>query len=170
MEHQAFNEAGKTVGRDILGATIYTCIVWVVNVHMALSISFFTVVQHVSIWGSIVIWYLFMLIYGAFPPSQSGNAFKIFVEALAPAPSYWLLTLLVVIATTIPYFSFSAIQMRFFPLYHQMIQWIRHEGRSHDPEYCDMVRQRSIRPTTVGFTARVAARKNRIKDRIHNRS
>ncbi|XP_021300390.1 putative phospholipid-transporting ATPase 9, partial [Herrania umbratica] len=158
LEHEAFNHAGKTAGREILGGTMYTCVVWAVNLQMALSISYFTLIQHIVIWGSIAFWYLFQLVYGALPPSFSTNAYKVFIEALAPAPSYWLITLFVVIATLIPYFLYSAIQMRFFPMYHGMIQWIRHEGLSNDPDYCDMVRQRSIRPTTVGFTARRAAR------------
>lgn len=161
MEHQAFNDDGKTVGRDILGATMYSCIVWAVNLQMALSISYFTIIQHVLIWGSVALWYIFLLIYGSITPTASTDAYQIFVEALAPAPSYWLLVLFVVISTAVPYFSASAIQMQFFPMYHQMIQWMNYEGQSNDPEYCDMVRQRSLRPTSVGFTARRAARTSR---------
>ncbi|CAN1137756.1 Putative phospholipid-transporting ATPase 9 [Linum perenne] len=165
MENQAFNDKGMTAGRDILGATMYTCIVWAVNLQMALSINYFTVIQHILIWGSIAFWYIFLLIYGSMSPGFAKNAYKIFVEALAPAPSFWIITLFAVISTLIPYFSFSVMQMRFFPMYHQMVQWMRHEGQSEDPEFCDMVRQRSIRPTTVGFTARVAARVSRSDSR-----
>ncbi|PPD90927.1 hypothetical protein GOBAR_DD12130 [Gossypium barbadense] len=157
LEQQAFNDEGKIASKDILGGTMYTCIVWVVNLQMALSISYFTLIQHIVIWGTIAFWYVFQLAYGALPASFSTDAYRVFVEALAPAPSYWFITLFVVIATLTPYFLYSAIQMRFFPMYHEMIQWIRHEGLSDDPLYCEMVRQRSIRPTTVGFTARRAA-------------
>ncbi|MBA0689272.1 hypothetical protein Goari_007007, partial [Gossypium aridum] len=157
LEQQAFNDEGKTASKDVLGGTMYTCIVWVVNLQMALSISYFTLIQHIVIWGTIAFWYVFQLAYGALPASFSTDAYRVFVEALAPAPSYWFITLFVVIATLTPYFLYSAIQMRFFPMYHEMIQWIRHEGLSDDPLYCEMVRQRSIRPTTVGFTARRAA-------------
>ncbi|KAI5353017.1 PREDICTED: putative phospholipid-transporting [Prunus dulcis] len=169
LEHQAFNNEGKTVGGDILGATMYTCIVWVVNLQMALSISYFTLIQHLFIWGSVALWYLFLLAFGAMSPSVSTTAYKVFVEALAPAPSFWLITFFVPISALIPYFTYSSIQMRFFPMYHRMIQWIRHEGHSNDPEFCNMVRQRSLRPTTVGFTARLAARTSRTKDRQRNR-
>ncbi|KAM0986971.1 hypothetical protein ACFXTH_011173 [Malus domestica] len=169
LNQQAFNNEGKTAGRDILGATMYTCTVWVVNLQMALAISYFTLIQHLFIWGSIALWYLFLLAYGAMSPSVSTTAYKIFIEALAPAPSFWLLTIFVPIAALIPYFTCSAVQMRFFPMYHRMIQWIRYEGTSNDPEFCDMVRQRSLRPQTVGFTARLAARANRVKDRHRNR-
>ncbi|CAN0929913.1 Putative phospholipid-transporting ATPase 9 [Linum grandiflorum] len=168
MENQAFNKDGITAGRDILGATMYTCIVWAVNLQMALSINYFTVIQHILIWGSIAFWYIFLLIYGSMSPGFAGNAYMIFVEALAPTPSFWIITLFAVISTLIPYFCFSTMQMRFFPMYHQMVQWMRHEGQSDDPEFCDMVRQRSIRPTTVGFTARVAAKLSRSNSRKEN--
>ncbi|CAG7867124.1 unnamed protein product [Brassica rapa] len=169
QEHQLYNPNGKTAGREILGGTMYTCIVWVVNLQMVLAISYFTWVQHIVIWGSIALWYIFLMVYGAMGPSFSTDAYKVFLETLAPAPSYWLTTLFVMIFALIPYFVFKAIQMRFFPGYHQMIQWIRYEGHSNDPEFVEMVRQRSIRPTTVGFTARRAAsvrRSGRFHDQL----
>ncbi|KAJ0962834.1 hypothetical protein J5N97_027956 [Dioscorea zingiberensis] len=168
LQHQAFRKGGEVVSRDVLGATMYTCVVWVVNCQMALSVSYFTLIQHIVIWGSIALWYLFLVIYGAITPSFSTNAYMLFVEALAPASSYWIVTLFVVLATLIPYFSYAAIQMRFFPMYHNMIQWIRFEGRADDPEYCHVVRQRSVRPTTVGVSARLDARVGQIKSRVHH--
>lgn len=157
MEHQAFRKGGEVVGLEVLGATMYTCVVWVVNCQMALSISYFTYVQHIFIWGSILLWHIFLLIYGAIDPTISTSAYKVFIEALAPAPSYWFITFLVLVAALLPYFAYASIQTRFFPVYHQMIQWIRKDGQTNDPEYCNVVRQRSIRHTTVGFTARLEA-------------
>lgn len=170
MEHQAFRKGGEVVGLEILGATMYTCVVWVVNCQMALSINYFTYIQHLFIWGGIVFWYIFLMVYGAMDPYLSTTAYKVFVEACAPAPSYWLITLLVLLSSLIPYFVYSAIQMRFFPLYHQMIHWLRNDGQTEDPEYCNMVRQRSLRPTTVGSTARYVARSKRLKDKKHQGS
>jgi phospholipid-translocating ATPase len=165
MELQAFDSEGRTAGREILGATMYTCVVWVVNLQMALSISYFTLIQHIFIWGSIFIWYIFLLIYGALPQKISENAYKVFIESLAPSPSYWIVTLFVVISTLIPYFAYNAIQMWFFPMYHEMVQWIRYEGKTEDPVYCNMVQQISLQPTTVGSTARLAAKANQSLDK-----
>ncbi|XP_072984045.1 putative phospholipid-transporting ATPase 9 isoform X2 [Typha latifolia] len=158
LQHQAFRKGGEVVSLDILGTTMYTCVVWVVNCQMALSVSYFTLIQHIFIWGGIAFWYIFLLIYGAMPTSFSTTAFMVFVEGLAPALSYWIVTLFVVIATLIPYIAYGSIQMRFFPMYHNMIQWIRFDGRADDPEYCHVVRQRSVRPTTVGVSARLDAK------------
>ncbi|KAK7317742.1 hypothetical protein RJT34_02215 [Clitoria ternatea] len=146
MELQAFDAEGRTAGRDILGATMYTCVVWVVNLQIALAISYFTLIQHFFIWGSIVFWYLFLLVYRAMTPHFSTNAYKVFIEALAPSPTYWIVTFFVVISTLIPDYLYSAIQMRFFPMYHEIVQWIRYQGKTKDPELCDMVWERSLRP------------------------
>ncbi|KAL7590086.1 hypothetical protein Lser_V15G37034 [Lactuca serriola] len=160
LDPESYRKNGKTAGMEVVGATIYTCVVWVVNCQMALAVSYFTLIQHVFIWGGIILWYLFLLAYGAMPTSISTTAYNVFLETLAPAPSYWFVTFYVVIAALIPYYCYKAVQMRFFPAYHGMIQWIRYEGHTDDPEYVNMVRQRSIRTTTVGFTARSIARDN----------
>lgn len=162
LDPESYRKNGKTAGMEVVGATMYTCVVWVVNCQMALAVSYFTLIQHVFIWGGIILWYLFLLAYGAMPTSISTTAYKTFVETLAPAPTYWFVTLFAVIAALIPYYSYKSIQMRFFPAYHGMIQWIRYEGHTDDPEYVHMVRQRSIRTTTVGFTARSIARDNNL--------
>lgn len=162
---QAFRKGGEVVGFEIFGATMYSIVVWVVNCQMALSISYFTYIQHLFIWGGIVFWYIFQLAYGALDPSISTTAYQVFIEACAPAPFYWLLTLFVVVSSLLPYFTYAAFQMRFFPMYHQMIQWIRIDGQSDDPEFCHMVRQRSLRPTTVGYTARIEASSKRFEEK-----
>ncbi|XP_057466230.1 LOW QUALITY PROTEIN: putative phospholipid-transporting ATPase 9 [Actinidia eriantha] len=157
MEHQAFRKGGEIVGLEILSTTMYTCVVLVVNFQMALSINYFTYVQHLFIWGSIACWYLFLLGYGAMDPDLSTTAFMVFIEACAPSPSFWLVTIFVLFSTLLPYFTYSAIQLRFFPMYHQMVQWMSFNGQSEDPEYCHMVLQRSLTPKTVGYTARFEA-------------
>ncbi|KAK6133796.1 hypothetical protein DH2020_032507 [Rehmannia glutinosa] len=164
LNPQAFNNDGKIAEYQILGTTMYTCVVWVVNCQMALAISYFTLIQHIFIWGGIILWYIFLLAYGAMPLKVSTTAYKVFVESLAPTPSFYVVTVFVVISALVPYFVYKAVQMRFFPMYHGMIQWIRYEGRSEDPEYCNMVRQRSIRHNTVGFTARSLARTSPLQD------
>ncbi|KAG8382965.1 hypothetical protein BUALT_Bualt05G0134800 [Buddleja alternifolia] len=165
LNPQTFNKDGKIADYQILGATMYTCVVWVVNCQMALSISYFTLIQHIFIWGGIALWYIFLLAYGAIPPRFSETAYKVFLESLAPTPAFHIVTVFVVISALLPYFVYKAIQMRFFPMYHGMIQWIRHEGWSEDPDYCNIVRNRSIGPTTVGFTARSLARTTPLQDR-----
>jgi len=135
MINQAFRRDGQVVDYEILGATMYTCVVWAVNCQMALSIHYFTWIQHFFIWGSIAFWYIFMVIYGFLPPGVSTTAHMVFLEACAPSILYWLVTLLVVISTLLPYFSYRAFQSRFLPMYHDKIQLSRWEG--HGAEISD---------------------------------
>ncbi|KAL8533454.1 hypothetical protein ACS0TY_009732 [Phlomoides rotata] len=162
-----FNKDGKTADYQIVGATMYTCIVWVVNCQLALAINYFTLIHHILIWGSIAFWYIFLMIYGAMPINTSTTAYKVFVESLAPTPAFHIITIFVVLSALVPFFAYNAIQTRFFPQYHEKVQWIRHEGWCEDPEYCNLVRNRSIRPTTVGYTARSLARTNPLQDQRH---
>ncbi|XP_073302651.1 putative phospholipid-transporting ATPase 9 [Primulina huaijiensis] len=161
---QSFKTNGKIAEYQILGATMYNCVVWVVNCQMAISINYFTLIQHILIWGEIAIWYIFLLAYGAMPPSFSTTAYKVFVESLASTPSFYILTLFVVISALLPYYVYRAIQMRFFPMYHDTIQWISYKSRLGDAEYSDMVRQISTRPTSIGLTARSVARTSPLRN------
>ncbi|KAL1812312.1 hypothetical protein ACET3Z_022377 [Daucus carota] len=126
---QAFRSDGHVLDYEILGVTMYTCVVWVVNCQMAISINYFTWIQHFFIWGSIAFWYLFIIIYGYLPPTISTTAYKVLVEACAPSPFFWLVTLLVVVSALVPYFTYRAFQTRFHPMYHDIIQISRSEGR-----------------------------------------
>ena len=113
---------------------VFLCVWLCVNLQMALAIRYFTLIQHIFIWGSIAYWYLFLMVYGAMPPNISTNVYKVFIETLAPSPSFWIVTFFVAISTLIPYVSCSVIQMWFFPMYHQMVQWIRYERKTNVPE------------------------------------
>lgn len=126
--HQAFRQDGHVIDYEILGVLMYTCVVWAVNCQMALSINYFTWIQHFFIWGSIFFWYVFLVIYGYMNPIWSTTAYRVFVEACAPSPFYWMTTLLVVASTLLPYFLYRAFQTRFHPMYHDEIQRRRSEG------------------------------------------
>ncbi|KAK7271671.1 hypothetical protein RJT34_27761 [Clitoria ternatea] len=126
--NQAFRRDGKVVDFEILGVTMYTCVVWTVNCQMALSINYFTWIQHFFIWSSIAFWYVFVLVYGYLSPSISNTAYRVFVEACAPSVLYWLVTLLVVVCVLLPYFCYRSFQSRFLPMYHDIIQRKQVEG------------------------------------------
>ncbi|CDY51126.1 BnaA07g37090D [Brassica napus] len=162
LYQEAFNHQGKPAGRDIFGGTMYTCVVWVVSLQMVLTISYFTVIQHLVVWGSVVVWYLFLTVYGSMPPRVSTDAYMVFLEALAPSPAYWITTLFVVMATMMPYFIFSAVQMQFFPMSHGTIKLLKYEDQCNDPGELELVRQASVRPALVGFTARIEAIKRSV--------
>ncbi|CAN6336564.1 unnamed protein product [Urochloa humidicola] len=161
LTHQAFRRSGEVVDKAALGAVAYTGVVWAVNAQMALTVSYFTLVQHASIWASVALWYVFLAAYGAITPDFSTDYYGLFADALAGAPSYWAVTLLVAAAAIVPYFAYAVVKSWFFPDYHNQIQWLRHRERAHpDPEtsagaeFGHALRQFSVRSIGVGVSAR----------------
>ncbi|XP_004232297.1 probable phospholipid-transporting ATPase 8 [Solanum lycopersicum] len=132
LVHQVFRKDGQPVDYGVLGVMMYTCVVWTVNCQMAISINYFTWIQHFFIWGSIAIWYVFLVVYGSLSPIISTTAYKILVEACAPSPFFWLVTLLVVVATLLPYVTYRAFQTQFHPMYHDQIQRKQFESLNSD--------------------------------------
>ncbi|XWS16069.1 hypothetical protein CRYUN_Cryun34aG0053800 [Craigia yunnanensis] len=161
LSPSAFRQNGYIADINSLGAITYTCIIWTVNCQIALITSHFTWIQHLSIWGSILLWYIFLVLYGALPPYLSGKAFQVFIEAIGPAPSYWMVTLLVVIVSLLPYFIHIVIQGSFYPMDDHIIQEIKYFSKKVDvTDNKTWLREQrnSHRSTNIGFSARVDAK------------
>ena len=169
--NQSFRVDGQTADMAIVGTTMFTCIIWVVNVQIALTISHFTWIQHMFIWGSIAFWYLFLLIYGMTPPTISGNAYQILVEALGPAPIYWVTTLLVTVVCNLLYFAYLAFQRCFKPMDHHIIQEIKYYKKDvEDRHMWHRERSKARQETKIGFTARVEAKIRHLKGKLNKKS
>ncbi|KAK6913103.1 P-type ATPase, C-terminal [Dillenia turbinata] len=146
ITNQAFKKDGRVVDFEILGATMYSCVVWAVNCQMALSINYFTWIQHLFIWGSIAFWYIFLLIYGYLSPTLSTTAYMVIIEACAPSPLFWLITLVVVVSTLLPYFIYRAFQTQFWPMYHDIIQQRRARNVEAVPASSTAIKRKTRKP------------------------
>ncbi|OMO70467.1 Cation-transporting P-type ATPase [Corchorus capsularis] len=170
LSPNAFRQNGHVADINSLGAITYTCIIWTVNCQIALITSHFTWIQHVSIWGSILLWYIFLVLYGALPPDTSGNAFKVFIEAIGPAPLFWMVTLLVVVVSLLPYFIHIVIQRTFYPMDDHIIQEMKHCLRDdHHNEMWLREQRNSKRSTHIGFSARVDAQVLSFTQQLHRK-
>ncbi|XP_022721549.1 probable phospholipid-transporting ATPase 4 [Durio zibethinus] len=167
---QAFCAGGQTADMAALGTAMFTCIIWALNCQIALTMSHFTWIQHLLIWGSIVTWYLFLLVYGMVSPTISGNAYQILVEALAPAPIYWSATLLVTVACNLPYMAHISFQRCFHPLDHHIIQEIKYYRKDveDDRMWC-RERSKARQKTKIGFTARVDAKIRQLRGKLQRK-
>ncbi|KAH7569588.1 hypothetical protein JRO89_XS06G0199500 [Xanthoceras sorbifolium] len=155
----AFKKEGETADISHLGAITYTCIIWTVNCQIALITNHFTWIQHLFIWGSIFLWYIFLLGYSFLPPSYSNRAFHILLEAIGAAPIYWMITLLVVIVSLLPYLLHIAIQRTFYPLDDHVIQEMKYYKKDvTENQIWLREQQNSQQMTQIGFSARVDAR------------
>ncbi|GFZ04281.1 ATPase E1-E2 type family protein [Actinidia rufa] len=164
---QSFRSGGQTADMSAVGTTMFTCIIWAVNCQIALTMSHFTWIQHLLVWGSVATWYLFLLLYGMLSPVYSGNAFRLLVEALAPAPIYWITTLLVTITCNLPYLAHLSFQRCFHPMDHHIIQEIKYYKKDvEDRHMWTRERSKARQETKIGFTARVDATIRQLRGRL----
>ncbi|XP_047324539.1 probable phospholipid-transporting ATPase 4 [Impatiens glandulifera] len=164
---QPFRESGQTPDRSAVGTTMFTCIIWAVNLQIALTMSHFTWIQHFIVWGSVAGWYLFLLLYGLLPAVHSGDAFRLLIEKLAPAPIYWSTTLLVAVLCNLPYLVHISFQRCFHPMDHHIIQEIKYYKKDvEDRIMWSRERSRARQKTMIGFTARVDAKIRHLKGRF----
>lgn len=167
---QAFRVEGQTTDMASLGAAMFTCIIWAVNCQIALTMSHFTWIQHVFVWGSIMAWYLFLLVYGMATPTSSRNTRHILDEALAPAPIYWWVTLLVTIVCILPYLAHISYQRFTNPMDHHVIQEIKYCKKDvEDQRMWRRERAKARKNTKIGFTARVEAKIRQLKGKLHKK-
>ncbi|XP_076926038.1 putative phospholipid-transporting ATPase 4 [Bidens hawaiensis] len=168
---QAFRSGGQTADMTVLGTAMFTCVIYAVNCQIALTMSHFTWIQHFLITFSIFAWYVFLILYGMLPPELSGNAYKIFLEALAPAPLFWLTTLLVTVACNLPYLAHIAFQRSFNPMDHHVIQEIKYYKKDvEDRHMWTRERSKARQETKIGFTARVDAKIRHLKQMLQKKS
>ncbi|KAK7271984.1 hypothetical protein RJT34_28298 [Clitoria ternatea] len=167
---QAFRANGQTADMAAVGTTMFTCIVWAVNCQIALTMSHFTWIQHLFVWGSIITWYLFLLFYGMLSPQYSKTAYQILVEVLAPAPIYWTTTLLVTITCILPYLTHISFQRCFNPMDHHIIQEIKYYRKDiEDQHMWKTERSKARQETKIGFSARVEAKIRQLKGRLQKK-
>ncbi|KAJ6394522.1 hypothetical protein OIU77_023679 [Salix suchowensis] len=169
--NQAFRAEGQTADMAAMGATMFSCIITAVNCQIALTMSHFTWIQHLFVWGSVTTWYLFLLLFGMLPPYYSEDAHKILVEALGPAPIYWCTILLVTVACNLPYLAHISFQRCFNPMDHHIIQEIKYYKKDvEDQHMWRRERSKARQETKIGFTARVDAKIRQLKGKLQRRS
>lgn len=161
---------GQTADMAAVGTTMFTCIIWAVNCQIALTMSHFTWIQHLFVWGSIATWYLFLMLYGMLSPQYSKTAYQILVEVLAPAPIYWTATILVTVTCNLPYLAHISFQRCFNPMDHHIIQEIKYYKKDiEDQHMWKRERSKARQETKIGFTARVEAKIRHLKGKLHKK-
>ncbi|XP_024973098.1 probable phospholipid-transporting ATPase 4 [Cynara cardunculus var. scolymus] len=168
---QAFRVGGQTADMTVVGTAMFTCVIYAVNCQIALTMSHFTWIQHFLIGFSIIAWYVFLILYGMLSPELAGNAYKIFVEALAPAPIFWLSTLLVTVACNLPYLAHISFQRSFNPMDHHVIQEIKYYKKDvEDRHMWTRERSKARQETKIGFSARVDAKIRHLRQMLQKKS
>ncbi|CAL8085666.1 unnamed protein product [Orchesella dallaii] len=103
--------SGKEGGYLVLGNFIYTYVVVVVSLKSGLETRTWTVFTHFAIWGSILLWFLFLTVYSyAYTFLPIGQEILGIAGLVFTSPVFWVGLLVVPSATLFPDFIWKAME------------------------------------------------------------
>jgi len=112
----AIDGSMRGAGLWAMGLIMSTSGVVIVNLRMALETRYWTAITHIAIWGSIVIYFLYIYVYAAiyYRPFGFVNVYHVPYE-LAGTALFWLLLVLAIVMSLIPELVYKYIQWTYFP-------------------------------------------------------
>ncbi|KAD5316858.1 hypothetical protein E3N88_16804 [Mikania micrantha] len=164
---ESFRKGGQTADMYVIGTAMFTSIIWVVNVQIFLVSHYLTRVQLHAIWGSIVLWYLIVYIYGMMPVKwSSGNIYHQLPEVLGPAHKFYLSTMFVTILCNMPYLIHISYQRCYNPEDHHVLQEMKDLKKDvTDRKMWKREQVKATQETEIGLSARVDAKIRLMKGR-----
>jgi len=109
-------QSGHSDGYLILGNTIYSLVVIVTCLKAGLVMDNWTWFSHLSIWGSIALWFVFLVIYSSLWPSIkfASNMAGLFM-LLFNSPVFWFCMFLIPVVVLLPDCTFTYLKLTRFP-------------------------------------------------------
>jgi len=164
------DDTGKTVGLWYVGTIIYTCVVLLVTLKLALELRRWTMWHHLGIWGSLLAYAVWVLVWhsvGALHFFSLGDEVFLEIFHILPSPLFYLTVVLLVIGALLRDFTW-----KFFSRYHQprpyhIVQEVEIEQRKSFSEIT--TRQKNSFFTGYGFSADQDAHLSQMLKRGHGK-
>ncbi|KAK4371889.1 hypothetical protein RND71_007273 [Anisodus tanguticus] len=125
---KGMNSSGKIFGLWDVSTMAFTCVVVTVNLRLLMMCNTITRWHHITVGGSILLWFIFVFIYsGISLPKEQKNIYLV-IYSLMSTFYFYLVLLLVPVAALFGDFIYQGVQRWFFPYDYQIVQEIhRHE-------------------------------------------
>ncbi|XP_060039703.1 phospholipid-transporting ATPase IH isoform X3 [Erinaceus europaeus] len=100
LEDTAVTSHGQIFGNWTFGTLVFTVMVFTVTLKLALDTQYWTWVNHLVIWGSLLFYVAFSLLWGGviWPFLSSQRMYHVFLQLLSGAPAWLAITLLVTVS------------------------------------------------------------------------
>ncbi|KAG2438842.1 hypothetical protein HXX76_005382 [Chlamydomonas incerta] len=98
-----------------VGVVLFTAIVLTIHLHLSMVEEAWTWIHHLAIWGSVALWYLYLVAFAYFPVSWSLEMWHLFEGIVAPNAQFWLYSLLIPAAALLPDVAFRALKRLRWP-------------------------------------------------------
>ncbi|KYQ90192.1 P-type ATPase [Tieghemostelium lacteum] len=130
-------EDGKTIGLFEMGTVSYTCVVLTVNLKLALETKRWTWINHLTTWGSIVIYFLWLIIFGKFFEIESfdvGSDLYSVIYKLGTCAEFYLTIIFVPLLALWRDFSWKYVKRNIFTRGYHIAQE-RDQEKKRSPSY-----------------------------------
>ncbi|GAB4839904.1 Phospholipid-transporting ATPase 3 [Ancistrocladus abbreviatus] len=125
------SSSGKMLGLWDISTMAFTCVVTTVNLRLLMSCNNITRWHHISVWGSILAWFIFIFIYSGIMTKHDRQENVFWSIYILMSTSYFYLTIILVpIVALVGDFLYQGVQRWFFPYDYQIIQ----ERHRHEPD------------------------------------
>ena len=119
---EADHEDGHIFGLWEVGTTMYTSLVFTLNLQIGLFINYWTWIHHLTIWGSFALWWILNVVLSHTEVYYSTYSYKIFTESVALTPKYWLGFWAVTFLCLLPYILVSSLKRLLKPSLYELVQ------------------------------------------------
>ncbi|CAI5995733.1 unnamed protein product [Closterium sp. NIES-64] len=117
---------GRVLDLTAQGSILFTALVLAVNLELAITIQYWTVIHHMAVWGSIALWFIFLAIVSYVPATLSASFYGM-APMLLPRPAYYLIVLLATVATLLPGFAAASITRYLAPTDVELVQEVQQQ-------------------------------------------
>eukprot|EP00002_Diphylleia_rotans_P034571 TRINITY_DN743_c0_g1_i4.p1 TRINITY_DN743_c0_g1~~TRINITY_DN743_c0_g1_i4.p1 ORF type:complete len:1152 (-),score=276.77 TRINITY_DN743_c0_g1_i4:216-3671(-) len=126
----AYNESfpsqdGHPADIWMLGTTIYSCVVILVNLKLALEVASWTYIHHIIIWGTVSFWIFYLGIYGLFYPNfPVGAELSGIGSILYGTPNFYLASFLALAVSLSRDIVYKYLNRTYRPTWYHIVQEI----------------------------------------------
>eukprot|EP00033_Pygsuia_biforma_P001285 GCRY01001452.1.p1 GENE.GCRY01001452.1~~GCRY01001452.1.p1 ORF type:complete len:1119 (-),score=332.21 GCRY01001452.1:1076-4432(-) len=132
LSHDAVTDSGLSSGLWLTGAIVYTVVIITINLKVALETSYWTYLNHITIWGSIAMWFIFATIYSTMweGPIPVGPEMYDMITQMFSTPYFYFLLLITPVLALMRDYVWNYVLRTFYPSPLHICTEIEKAGRS----------------------------------------
>ncbi|XP_019380399.1 PREDICTED: probable phospholipid-transporting ATPase IH isoform X2 [Gavialis gangeticus] len=146
FENTSVSSNGQMFGNWTFGTLVFTVLVFTVTLKLALDTRYWTWINHFVIWGSLLFYIIFSLLWGGiiWPFLNYQRMYYVFMQMLSSGPA-WLGIILLIIISLLPDVLKKILCRQLWPTATERIQNASRQHRDHISEFTPLASMKSPR-------------------------
>ncbi|XP_018417757.1 PREDICTED: probable phospholipid-transporting ATPase IH [Nanorana parkeri] len=152
---------GQMLGNWTFGTLVFTVLVFTVTLKLALDTQYWTWINHFVIWGSLIFYIVFSLLWGGivWPFLNYQRMYYVFMQMLSSGPA-WLGIIILITVSLLPDVLKKMICRQFWPTATERIQNASSLSHDHVSEFTPLASMQSPNYQSNDFNSAAASRSN----------